>query len=81
MTSQEDKDLEAIYGPMASHSDHKRGDRIRYLSAEGLHCEGEIIWCCAPGMVGNEFMGLRYIVAPDPPTGFIDVAFPSDILT
>ena len=61
MTIEHERKLEAMYGEEAKHSEHKRGDHIRYISAEGLHCEGEILWCCAPGMVSNEYMGLRYI--------------------
>ena len=81
MTSQEEQDLEAVYGPMASHSEHKRGEHIVYIAAEGHQTSGTILWCCAPGLVGAEYMGVRYIVAPDPPTGFIDVVWPADVLT
>ena len=81
MTSQEEQDLEQTYGPAAPFSDHKRGDHITYTSAEGPPGAGVILWVCAAGMVGNEHMGVRYIVAPDVPMGMPDIVWPADILT
>ena len=77
--SEHDPDLEATYGPAAPFSEHHRGDRITYTSAEGLPGAGIILWVCAPGLVGNRHMGVRYIVAPDPPTGFVDIVWPADV--
>ncbi len=79
MTSEQDQDVESTYGPAAPFSEHKRGEHITYTSAEGLPGAGDIVWVCAAGMVGNQHMGVRYIVAPDPPTGFVDIVWPADI--
>jgi len=69
-------DLEAIYGPSAPYSEHKRGEHITYTTAEGLPSAGVIVWCQAP--VGG--IGLRYVVAPEKPTGFVDFVVPGDVI-
>lgn len=81
MTNQKEQDLEQVYGPMASHSEHHRGDFIRYTSAEGTPGVGVIEWVCSAGMVGPQHLGIRYIVAPDTPTGFVDVVWPADVIS
>lgn len=73
------EDLEATYGPAAPFSEHTRGEHITYTSAEGAPGAGVIVWVCAAGMVGNEHMSVRYVVAPDPPTGFVDIVWPADV--
>jgi hypothetical protein len=79
MTEQED--LEQIYGPLARHSDHKRGNPIRYcLAGEPGEYAGTIIWVCAPGMLGSQEVGLRYIVTRNGATSFPDVVSPADVL-
>ncbi len=80
MTSN-DEELAATYGPAAPISEHKRGEAITYRTANGQAIiSGTIISVCAAGMVADKYMGLHYIVAPDEPTGFIDVAFPDDVV-
>ena len=75
------EDLEATYGPAAPFSEHKLNEHIRYTSAEGTPSADVILWVCAAGMVGNEYMGVRYIVAPDEDTGFVDIVVPADVIT
>lgn len=75
-TSPNDQELETVYGPAAPFSEHKRGDHIIY-SAEGLRSSGVIIWVQAP----FENIGVRYVVAPDVPTGFVDFVVPGDVVT
>jgi hypothetical protein len=70
-------ELEKTYGPLAPFSEHKRGDHITYISAEDLHGFGTIIWVQAP----FENIGVKYIVAPDMPTGFVDFVMPADIIS
>jgi hypothetical protein len=77
MVSKDEKELEATYGPAAPFSEHKRGDHIVYTNAEGLPGAGVIVWCQAP--TGE--IGLRYVVAPDVPTGFVDFVVPGDVIT
>src|SRR6266571_4607037 len=73
------EDLQATYGPSAPFSEHKRGEHIHYTSAEGKPGAGTIVWCCAAGMVGNKHLGVRYVVAPDVPMGFVDIVWPGDV--
>jgi hypothetical protein len=46
--TQSNEDLEAIYGPAAQFSEHKRGQHVTYTTAEGLPGAGVIIWCQVP---------------------------------
>lgn len=73
---QSNEDLEATYGPLAPYSEHKRGDHITYTTAEGLNSSGVIVWVQAP----FESIGVRYVVAPEVPTGFVDFIVPGDII-
>ena len=75
------EDLEATYGPAAPFSEHKRGDYITYTSAEGECKSGTILWVCAPTEIGEVKLGLRYLIAPDDPTAFVDIALPGDVIT
>jgi hypothetical protein len=78
---QSDADLEAVYGPAASHSDHKRGEHITYRPAEGgPNRTGTILWVQAAGKVGDHEMGIRYVIDPDEDTGFLDIAMPGDVV-
>lgn len=79
--TQSNEDLEAIYGPLAPFSEHKRGDHITYTSAEGEDKSGTILWVCASSEIGNVKLGLRYLIAPDDPNAFVDVALPGDVIT
>ncbi len=66
MVSENEKELESMYGPAAPFSEHKRCDHITYTTAEGP--PGVIVWCQAPA--GE--LGVRYNVAPDVASGFVD---------
>lgn len=61
--TQPNEDLAATYGPAAPFAEHKCGDRITYMTAEGLQSRGTITWVQAP----FQLIGVRYIVAPDDP--------------
>jgi hypothetical protein len=74
--TQSNKDLEATYGPAAPYSEHKRGEHITYTTADGTRGSGVIIWVQAP----FQDIGIKYVVAPDEPTGFVDFVLPSDII-
>jgi len=69
-------DLRATYGKEAPFSEHKRGEHISYTSAEGLCSSGVIVWVQAP----FQSIGVRYVVAPDDPNGFVDFVAPGDVL-
>ena len=69
-------DLRATYGKEAPFSEHKRGEHISYTSAEGLCSSGVIVWVQAP----FQSIGVRYVVAPDDPNGFVDFVVPGDVL-
>jgi hypothetical protein len=71
-----DKDLEKTYGPSAPYSEHKRGERINYLRADGIPSSGVIEWIQA----AYEDVPIKYIIAPDD-GGFLDFALPSDVIT
>jgi hypothetical protein len=69
------EDLEATYGPAAPFADHKRGDHIKYLRADGMPSEGVIVWIQA----AYQNVPIKYIIAPDD-NGFLDFALPSDVI-
>ncbi len=71
------EDLAKTYGPSAPFSEHKRGEHISYTSAEGLRSSGTIVWVQAP----FQSIGVRYVVAPDDPNGFVDFVAPGDVIT
>lgn len=68
--------LEATYGPAAPFSEHKRGEHLKYLRADGMASEGEIVWIQA----AYQDIPIKYIIAPDD-NGFLDFALPLDVLT
>ena len=70
------ENLEALYGPLAPFSEHKRDERIAYTSAEGERRSGEIIWVQA----ATDAIPIKYIVAPDD-GGFLDFVMPGDVIT
>jgi len=74
-----EQELEATYGPAAPFSEHKRGERITWRSGGSTHT-GVIQWVAAAGMIATTYVEQRYIVAPEPPTGFVDIVFPGDII-
>ncbi len=69
-------DLEATYGPAAPFSEHKRGDRVRYLDVSGKERSGRIEWVQA----ATNAIPLKYIIAPDKEGTFLDFCLPGDIL-
>jgi hypothetical protein len=75
--SQELKNLRSTYGREAKFSEHKKGEHIHYMTAGGLRTSGTIIWVQAA--VG-EHIGVKYVVTPDDPNGFIDFVVPGDVL-
>jgi hypothetical protein len=66
-----------LYGPAAPYSEHKRGDRVRYIDASGDEKSGVIEWVQA----ATPDIQMKYIIAPDEPGQFLDFALPGDILT
>lgn len=68
-------DLRATYGREAQFSEHKRGEHIKYLRADGKPSSGEIVWIQA----AYEDVPIKYIIAPDD-NGFLDFALPSDVI-
>lgn len=79
MTSEQENDLAATYGPAAQYSDYRRGDTITY-QIDGFTYRGEILWACAPSKVGDRDLPLRYVVAPALESGFVDIVFPSEVV-
>lgn len=76
-------ELEALYGPAAPYSDHKRGERVAYTDSETEgRCTGTILWVCAPGQViaGGRHHPVRYIVLRDESPSFADTVYPGEII-
>jgi hypothetical protein len=72
-------ELEQIFGPLAPHSEHKRGDHITYrLAGEPGEYSGVILWVCE----ATKEVGMCYVVLRDG-TGdsFPDVVFPASIVS
>ncbi len=71
--------LEALYGPLATRSEHQVGDRIRYWH-EGKATTGTIIWICVPWPESDPPLRLCYVVQGDASLapGFV---FPADVLS
>lgn len=76
--------LEALYGPLYPHSDHKVGDTIRFYDVVlNKELEGTIEWVKAPGENsegGRHFPVIYVLDIIDPSTGFPSECFPSDII-
>ena len=72
-------ELEQMYGPLAPHSEHKRGDRITYrLAGEEGEYSGVIVWMCEK----TKEVGMCYVVERDGAGDSIpDVVFPAYILS
>jgi len=70
-------DLEALYGPLARHSENKRGDRIRYLY-DGHPTTGAIIWVCAAAP--DRGLQVNYLVENDERDGIPDCVLPSEVV-
>jgi hypothetical protein len=69
------EDLEALYGPSAQFSEHKRGDHISYIDASGDQQSGTITWVQA----ATAGIGQRLVVAPDDAGAFLDFVWPADV--
>jgi len=70
-----------LWGPAAEFSEHQVFDIIHYRAQldwdpEPKIYRGEIVWVAA----ATDESPIRYIVAPDPPHGFVDIVYPSDIV-
>jgi hypothetical protein len=76
MTGQEEKELEATYGPAAPFSEHTRGDHVRYRSADGKERSGVIEWVQA----ATDAIPMKYVMVPDD-GGFLDFCLPADMLS
>ncbi len=89
MTSTEDERLAELFGKQAAHSEHSRGERIRYrLPGEGSH-EGIILWCASESEIDGRRIHQHYIVERDAFStltrvevgdSFPDIVFPVDVL-
>jgi len=81
MTSTEDERLADLFGKQAAHSEHSRGERIRYrLPGEGEY-EGIILWCASASERDGKPIPQHYIVERDGAgDSFPDIVFPVDVL-
>jgi hypothetical protein len=71
------EEMEDVFGPAAAHSEHQRGQNVRYrLPGESGILSGEILWVCA----ATSDMQLRYVIMPDSREGFPDVVFPAQVI-
>ncbi|GCE26332.1 hypothetical protein KDA_18160 [Dictyobacter alpinus] len=75
----DDQALEDLYGPAATYSDHKKGERITFTE-KGETYTGMIIWVCAPGVIAGRQIPTHYIVEADQRGGFPFIVLPSDII-
>ena len=74
-------DFHEDYGPAAPYAEHAVGDIISYPDTEtGQPCSGRVLWVQAPGMIGDKHQGMRYVVEPSSPGGFVDIVEPSEVL-
>lgn len=75
--------LETLYGPLFSHSEHKVGDQIRFYDLmTQQELTGVIEWVRAPGeqVEGGRHFPVTYVMdSIDPTTGFPFEVFPSDV--
>jgi hypothetical protein len=86
LSPEELQNLIDTYGPSAQHSEHRRGQHIRYILDRDRTATGIISWvCCARDLPGGKSIGITYVVFPDvaaddPDERFVDIVFPSDVL-
>lgn len=73
------KYLRLLYGPAAAFSEYRSGDVISYLK-EGKEKSGMILWVCAPGSLGNRYIGMTYVVQHQS-NGQPDLVSPANVLT
>lgn len=75
--------LEALYGPSAMYSEHKRGDRVRFRDGRGQEQEDTIMWICAPqnAGLGQQARGIIYVMeGADPLSGLPLLLYPHEII-
>jgi hypothetical protein len=73
-------ELAALFGPAAPHSEHKRGETIRFTDTEsGQVKTGEILWVCADGQAveGGRHHPVTYVVAAP---GFPAMVYPGQVI-
>jgi hypothetical protein len=78
---QSESDLVALYGPLASHSEHRRGQRISFFDSESQQeLSGTIVWIKAagPSYQGGPARPITYVV--DTGAGFPAMVYPGDVL-
>jgi hypothetical protein len=80
----EREQLEALYGPLYPHSDHKLGETIRFYDVvTRQEHTGTIEWVKGPGETtegGHHFPVIYVMDSIDPSTGFPWEVFPSDVI-
>jgi len=77
-----DEQLTDLYGPLARHSEYRRGDQVSYRMGSETY-EGTILWVIGPGpsmIEGRPDQPLRYVIERIGWEGFPDFAMSSDIL-
>jgi hypothetical protein len=70
------EEMEEMYGPLATHSEHKIDDQVRYKH-EGRATTGKVIWVCAARP--EQTLHLCYVVLNDE-RNYPDFVFPADVL-
>jgi hypothetical protein len=73
------KYLRSVYGPAAAFSEYQPGNMISYLE-QGREQSGMILWVCAPGALGNRYIGMTYVVQPQG-RGRPGLVSPANVLT
>ena len=71
--------LRSVYGPAAAFSEYQSGDIISYLK-EGRKKFGIVLWVCAPSALGNQYIGMNYVVQTRS-NGRPDLVSPANVLT
>jgi hypothetical protein len=74
-----DQELERRYGPAASYSDYRRGERIVFREAGQIY-SGIIIWVCAPQQCFSGHIPISYVVETDQQDALFLLVWPGDII-
>jgi hypothetical protein len=76
--------LEGLYGPIYPHSDHKRGEKIRFYDiVDKQEHEGSIVWIQRPGpnyQKGKDRPFCYILDIIDASNGFPYTVAPSDVI-
>ncbi len=75
-----DEELEAIYGPLAPHTEFQRGELVSYREDNGVTKNGTIMWVRAVEMVVESVKGHRLEYVVDTGTGSPDIVRAEQIL-